>query len=61
MDAELIKVKVLMDKIQSLRSSMEAGVIAVENHNLLPVVDQMIENLDSLLNLDTSQQLQQQK
>ena len=59
MDAELIKVRVLMDKIQSLKSGMEAGAMAVTNHNILPVVDQMIDKLDALLNMDTATQQQE--
>lgn len=59
MDAELIKVRVLMDKIQSLKSGMEAGATAVSNHSILPVVDQMLGQLDDLLNLNTAQEPQQ--
>lgn len=71
MDAELLKVRNVFEKLNTLKSGMEAGSIAVQNHGALPVVDQLIENLDSLLNLaepeqeptaqpDQQQQLEQQ-
>ena len=71
MDAELLKVRNVFEKLNTLKSGMEAGNIAVQSHGALPVVDQLIENLDSLLNLagpeqeptaqpDQQQQLEQQ-
>ena len=69
MDAELLKVRHVFEKLNTLKSGMEAGNIAVQSQGALPVVDQLIENLDSLLNLaepeptaqpDQQQQLEQQ-
>lgn len=55
MDAELLKVRHVFEKLNTLKSGMEAGNIAVQSHGALPVVDQLIENLDSLLNLADSE------
>ena len=43
-------------RLTTLKSGMEAGSIAVQSHGALPVVDQLIENLDSLLNLTEPEQ-----
>lgn len=55
-EGELIKVRQLFEKINTLKSSIEAGNIAVQSQGALPVVDQLIEQLDSLLNLKPGQE-----
>lgn len=58
-EGELIKVRQLFEKINTLKSGIEAGTIAVQSQGALPVVDQLIEQLDSLLNLNPGQEQQE--
>ena len=51
-ESELQKVRTLFEKINTLKSGIEAGSIAVQSHGALPVVDQLLEQIDSLLNLN---------
>lgn len=60
LEGELHKVRTLFEKINTLKSGIEAGSIAVQSHGALPVVDQLIEQIDSLLNLAPDQEQQQQ-
>lgn len=59
LEGELSKVRTLFEKINTLKSGMEAGSIAVQSHGALPVVDQLIEQIDSLLNLAPEQEQDQ--
>lgn len=59
LDGEFQKVRTLFEKINSLKSGIEAGTIAVQSHGALPVVDQLLEEIDSLLNLAPEQEQQQ--
>lgn len=59
LDGEYQKVRTLFEKINSLKSGIEAGGIAVQNHGALPVVDQLLEEIDALLNLVPEQEQQQ--
>lgn len=59
LEGELSKVRTLFEKINTLKSGMEAGSIAVQSHGALPVVDQLIEQIDSLLNLSPEQEQDQ--
>ena len=59
LDGEFQKVRTLFEKINSLKSGIEAGTIAVQSHGALPVVDQLLEEIDSLLNLVPEQEQQQ--
>jgi len=52
LDADLSRVKVMFDKITALRSGIETGVIAVQNQAILPVVDDLISQVDSILNIN---------
>ena len=51
-DSELQKVRTLFEKINTLKSGIETGATAMQGHGVLPVVDQLIEQIDSLLNLE---------
>jgi hypothetical protein len=59
LDGEFQKVRTLFEKINSLKSGIETGTIAVQSHGALPVVDQLLEEIDSLLNLVPEQEQQQ--
>lgn len=56
LEGEFHKVRTLFEKINTLKSGIEAGSIAVQSHGTLPVVDQLIEQIDSLLNLAPEQE-----
>lgn len=51
-NGDLLKVRGVMEKLNALKTGIEAGSIAVQGQGVLPMVDQMLENLDELLNLD---------
>lgn len=61
MEGELQKVRTLFEKINTLKSGIEAGSIAVQSHGALPVVDQLLEQIDSLLNLAPKPEPEQQQ
>lgn len=52
LESELSKVRNLAEKLNALRSGMEVGGMAVQSHGVLPVVDSLIEQVDSILNLN---------
>ena len=47
----MLKVRTLFEKLNTLKSGIETGGMAVQNHAALPVVDQLIDQIDSVLNL----------
>lgn len=51
-DAELSRIKSIADKMASLKSGIEAGTIAVQSQGILPVVDELIDQVDQILNLN---------
>lgn len=73
LEGELSKVRTLFEKINTLKSGIEAGSLALQGQGALPVVDQLLEQIDTLLNLapdqeqqpvlqnDQQQQMQQQE
>ena len=52
LEADLAKVRVIFEKVTALKSSIETGAIAVQNHGILPVVDDLIGQVDEILNLN---------
>lgn len=59
-DSEMLKVRTLFEKLNTLKSGIEAGGMAVQNHAALPVVDQLIDQIDSVLNLAPDPQQESQ-
>lgn len=55
-----LQIKLLNDKLLALKSGIEAGAIAGENQQVLPIADEMINQLDTLLNLSGISQEKQQ-
>lgn len=60
LEGELSKVRTLFEKINTLKSGIEAGGMALQGHGALPVVDQLIEQIDTLLNIAPDQGQQEQ-
>lgn len=60
LEADLAKVRVIFEKVTALKSSIETGAIAVQNHGILPVVDDLISQVDEILNLNGEQPQQAQ-
>lgn len=58
LEGELSKVRTLFEKINTLKSGIEAGSLALQGQGALPVVDQLIEQIDTLLNLAPDQEQQ---
>lgn len=50
----------IFEKVTALKSSIETGAIAVQNHGILPVVDDLISQVDEILNLNGEQPQQAQ-
>lgn len=59
LEGELQKVRTLFEKVNTLKSGIEAGSLALQGHGALPVVDQLIEQIDTLLNLAPDQEQEQ--
>jgi len=59
-DSEMLKVRTLFEKLNTLKSGIETGGMAVQNHAALPVVDQLIDQIDSVLNLAPDPQQESQ-
>lgn len=57
-ESELTKVRVLFEKINSLKSGIEAGAVAAQGQDVLPIVDNLIEQIDGILNLNALQTAQ---
>ncbi len=49
------------EKLDALKTAVETGVTATQAQGILPVVDQIMNSLDQLLNIDQSQQLAPQQ
>lgn len=60
LEGELSKVRTLFEKINTLKSGIEAGSLALQGQGALPVVDQLLEQIDTLLNLAPDQEQQEQ-
>lgn len=58
LEGELSKVRTLFEKINTLKSGIEAGSLALQGQGALPVVDQLLEQIDTLLNLAPDQEQQ---
>lgn len=58
-DAELIKVRILQDKLMALKGGIEVGTESLMNHEALPIVDELITQIDQILNLNSDSQDQQ--
>ena len=60
LEGDLQKVRTLFEKVNTLKSGIEAGSMALQGHGALPVVDQLLEQIDTLLNLAPDQGQQEQ-
>lgn len=51
-EAEMNKVRTVLEKLNALRTGIETGGIAMQQQGALPIVDQLIENVDAILNIE---------
>jgi len=49
---ELLKVRAVTEKLGAIKAGVEAGVTAMQGQGVLPMVDELIESLDEILNIN---------